>query len=96
MSSLTFCHPVILQFLVAAIFFLTDCKELKVAQTAEINQLFSFLNLIGIYGYIFYGLTCMIMSKNVNNDVTMNPPMQDHINIVSLVVTMHSPRMQIL
>ena len=28
-SSLTFCHPVILQFLIAAIFFVNDCKELK-------------------------------------------------------------------
>ena len=34
MSSLTFCHPVILQFLMAAIFFVTYCKELKLAQTA--------------------------------------------------------------
>ena len=24
--------------------------------------------------YIFYGLTRMLMSKNVNNDVRMNPP----------------------
>ena len=29
-----FCHPVILQFLIAAIFFVTDCKELRLAQTA--------------------------------------------------------------
>ena len=28
------CHPVILHFLIAAIFFVTDCKELKFAQTA--------------------------------------------------------------
>ena len=28
------CHPVILQFLIAAIFIVTDCKELKFAQTA--------------------------------------------------------------
>ena len=48
MSSLTFCHSAILQFLIAAIFFVTDGKELKLAQTAEINQLpFWFLNLIG-------------------------------------------------
>ena len=32
------------------------------------------MNLIGIYGYIFYGLSRILMSKNVNNDVTMNPP----------------------
>ena len=33
MSSLMFCHPVILQFLIAAIFFVSDCKDLKLAQT---------------------------------------------------------------
>ena len=31
MSSLTFCHSAILQFLIAAIFFVTDGKELKLA-----------------------------------------------------------------
>ena len=34
MSSLMFCYPVILHFLIAAILFATDCKELKLAQTA--------------------------------------------------------------
>ena len=34
MSSLTFFLPVILQFLIAVIFFVTDCKERKLAQTA--------------------------------------------------------------
>ena len=29
-----FCYPVILQFLIAAVLFATDCKDLKVAQTA--------------------------------------------------------------
>ena len=28
------CHPVILQFLIAAIFLVTDRKQLKLAQTA--------------------------------------------------------------
>ena len=40
------------------------------------NQLFQFLNLIGIKGYIFCGLTRTLMSKNVNIDVTMNPPIE--------------------
>ena len=40
------------------------------------NQLFQFLNLIGINGYIFCGLTRMLMSENLNNDVTMNPPIE--------------------
>ena len=34
MSASMFSHPVILQFLIATIFFVTDCKELKLAQTA--------------------------------------------------------------
>ena len=34
MSSLTVCHPVILHLLIAAIFFDTGCKGLKLAQTA--------------------------------------------------------------
>ena len=41
MSLLTFCLPVIFQFLIAAIIFVTDCKELKLAQAAKINQLAS-------------------------------------------------------
>ena len=40
--------------------------------TSPIN----FMNLIGIYGYIFYGLTLLLTSKNVNNDVTMNLPIR--------------------
>ena len=34
MSSLTFFHQAISQFLIAPIFFVTDCKVLKLAQTA--------------------------------------------------------------
>ena len=33
LRSLKFCHPVIFQFLIAAIFFVTNCKDLKRAQT---------------------------------------------------------------
>ena len=75
MNSLTFWHPAVPQFLIAAIFFV-DCKELKLAKNNQINQLFQFLNLICIYCHVFYGLTRMLMSKNVNNDVTINPPIQ--------------------
>ena len=75
MNSLTFWYPAVPQFLIAAIF-LVDCKGVKLAKITQINQLFSFLNLICIYGHIFYGLTRTIMSKNVNNDVTMNPPIK--------------------
>ena len=33
-SSFTFCYPIILQFLIADIFFVTGCKELKLVETA--------------------------------------------------------------
>ena len=75
MNSLTFWHPAVPQFLIAAIF-LVDCKGLKLAKNNQINQLFQLLNLICIYCHVFHGLTRMLMSKNVNNDVTMNLPMQ--------------------
>ena len=34
------------------------------------------LQLIGKFGYISYRLTRMLMSQNVDNDVTMNPPIK--------------------
>ena len=37
---ISFCHPVILEFLIATIFVVTGCKGLKLAQTALLNQLF--------------------------------------------------------
>ena len=53
---IVFCHPEILQFLIAAISFVTDCKELKIAQTAQNIKLFQLLNLIAFtYTDIFYG-----------------------------------------
>ena len=49
-------------------FLCCSLQRAEAAQTAQINQLFQFLNLICVYGYVFYGLTCMLMSKNVDND----------------------------
>ena len=71
MGSLTFLPPSSLnsQFLMAAMYFATVCKELKIAQIAQINQLVQFLNLICANGDSFYELTRMLMSINVNNDV---------------------------
>ena len=48
------------------------CKELKIAQITQLNQLFQFLHLVLIHGYGFYELSRMLMSKNVNNDVRRN------------------------
>ena len=41
-------------------------KKLKIAQIAQLNQLFQFLHLIYIYGKDFYELSGMLMRKNVN------------------------------
>ena len=71
MSSLTLLHLVISQFLIAYVSFVIDWKELKIAQTAQSNQLFRFF-LFNLY--IPNGLPRMLMSKNVNNDVMMNLP----------------------
>ena len=70
MGSLTFFTPSSLnsQFLMAAVYFVTVCKELKISQIAQIKQ--QFLNLICANGDAFYELTHMLMSINVNNDVS--------------------------
>ena len=65
-----FCHPAILQFLMADISFNIACKQLKIAQIAQLYQLFQLLHLVHIYGHGIYELSCMLMRKNVNNDVT--------------------------
>jgi len=44
MSSLAFCYPAILQFSVVAISIVIACKELKITQIVQINQLFQLLN----------------------------------------------------
>ena len=58
-----FCHPAVPQFSIAAVFFITACKELEIAQ---IDQLYHLLNLTCAYDYAFYQLPRMLMSKNVN------------------------------
>ena len=58
-----FCHPAILQIFIAASSFVLNHKELELAQTVQINQLFQLLNLICVYGDFFYGLTRMLVKK---------------------------------
>ena len=67
-----FFHPAISQFLMANISFNIGCKELKIAKTAQLNQLFQLLYLVHIYGHGFYELRRMLGRKNayVNNDVS--------------------------
>ena len=54
----------------ADISFSIPCRELKIAQLSLLNQLFQLLHLVRIYGHGFYGLSRMLMRKNVNNDVS--------------------------
>ena len=58
----------------ADISFNIACKELKIAQIAQLNQLVQFLYLVDIYGHGFYELSRMLMRKNVNNDVSQDSP----------------------
>ena len=69
-----FCHPAISQFLMSDISFNTACKELKITQIAPLNQLFQLLHLAHIYGHCFYWISLMLMSKNVNNDISKDSP----------------------
>jgi len=81
-GSLTFLPPTISQFLMSDISFSTACKELKIAQIAQLNQLFQLLHLAHIYGHCFYYVGRMLMSQNVNNDVSNDSPIgrgtEDH------------------
>ena len=53
----------------ADISFNIACKELEIAQIAQLNQLFQLLHLgLDIYGHGSYELSRMLMRKNVNND----------------------------
>ena len=45
------CHPAVSQLLMADISFSTNCEELKIAQIAQLNQLFQPLHLAHIYSY---------------------------------------------
>ena len=59
----------------ADISFNISCKELKIAQIAQLNQLFQLLHLgLDIYGHGFFELSRMVMRKHVNNDVSKDSP----------------------
>ena len=42
----------------------------KISQIVLVNQLFQFLNLVGIFGHSFFVLSRPLIRKNVNNDVS--------------------------
>ena len=58
----------------ADISFNIACKELKIAQIAQLNHLFQRLHLVHVYGHGFYELSRILMRKNVNNDVSKDSP----------------------
>ena len=62
------------QFLIVASSILMDCKELKLVQTAQINNLFQLLKLLCVHSDVFHGLTRTLMSKNLNRDVSKDLP----------------------
>ena len=52
--------------------------ELKIAQIAQLTQLFQPLHLVRIYGHGFYELSRMQMRKNVNNGVSKDSPVHSY------------------
>ena len=50
------------------------CYRLQRTQIVQINQLSQLFNLFCAYSDVFYGLTRMLMSKNVDNDVSKDSP----------------------
>ena len=58
----------------ADISFNIACKELKIEQIFQLNQLFQLLHLVHRYCHSFYELSRMLMRKNVNNGVSKDSP----------------------
>ena len=69
-----FCHPAILQFSMADNSFSIACKEMKIAQIAQVKQLFKLLNSVRIYSHGFYELSRLLMRKNVNYGSSKDSP----------------------
>ena len=80
-GSLTFLLPSNLAVLMANISFNVACKELKIAQIAQLNQVFQLLHSVHIYGQGFYELSRMLMRKNVNNDISKDSPLDSQTEI---------------
>ena len=71
----------------ADISFNIACKELKIAQIAQLNQFFQLLRLVHAYGHGFYELSRMLMRKNVNSEASKDSPIQ---SIFMSIVTISS------
>ena len=79
----------------ADISFNIACKEMKIAQIAHLNQLFPLLHLVYIYGHGFYELSCMLMRKNVNNDVSKDSPLSRLNEILASGMLSESKRREV-
>ena len=54
-------------------------KERKIAQIAQLNQLFQRMHLLHIYAHGFYELSRILMRKNLNNDVRKDSPIRKNL-----------------
>ena len=82
-GSLTFLPPsnlAVFDGWVSDISFNIACKELKIAQLAEVNQLTQLLNSVRIYDHGFDELSRMLMRKNVNNKVSKDSPTEKYLD----------------
>ena len=57
-----------------ALVFTIGCKEVKIAQIFQLNQLFQLLHLVRIYAHGFNELSRTVIRKNVNNHVSKDTP----------------------
>ena len=71
----------------ADISFNTACKDLKIAQIAQVNQLFQLLHWAHIYGHGFYEVSRMLLRKNVNNDVSKDSPIDRTTDVFEMAET---------
>ena len=58
----------------AGISFSIACKGMKIAQIAQVKQLFKLLNSVRIYRHGFDELSRLLMRKNVNNGNNKDSP----------------------
>ena len=61
-------------------------KEMKIAQIAQVNQLFQLLNLVCIYGHSSYEFSCMLMKKDINNNMRKDSPIDNLFKIIGSVM----------
>ena len=91
-------YTAISQFLMTDIAFNIACKELKIAQIAQLNQLFQ-LSTFAFSSYILPRLLCVksyANEENVNNDVSKDSPIDNNksefVSTIFLLPELHCSR----